>query len=248
MDQETAHILKESFDRLPSLVQEAILGAEVSQAVQAIGKKRSLLLDQVGDLETEVMLLLVGLADSEEFPDNLEKNLGVDSSLAQDIAADVNEFILEPIKARMIEGTAEEDEAMITRDSLLREIENPSPSVFRTEPVRNAPSLAETHNAKVLGSEKESAPAEPKGEKAAALPPIMDPGHELAAPGASHQPEPAKEPATAPVPPSAAPSKPVPPPAPAAPITEAPRRVTEIKPEMKPPARRSVDPYREPIE
>ncbi|MCE9643812.1 hypothetical protein K8Q93_00995 [Candidatus Parcubacteria bacterium] len=241
MDQETINILKENFDKLPKLVQDAILGADVSEAVQAIGKKRALLLDQVGNLETEVMLLLVGLADSEEFPDNLEKNLGVDSFVAQDIVTDVNELILEPIKARMIEDTTEaEDEGIITRDSLLREIENPSPSRFRLEPSQNF-SLAETHNSKVLGrSEENVKPAEPRVGEIAALPLTIDPSHELAAPAAAPVvTEPPVIPVIAPVPPITPP---------ASPITQAPRTITEIRPEPKPETRRSVDPYREPIE
>jgi len=242
MNEETKALLKEKFDALPSTVQEAILGTRVSEAVQAIGKKRSLLIDQVGSLETEVMLLLVGLSDTEEFPDNLRENLEVSSSQAEEITGDVNDMILEPIRQRMLEATEEEDETTLTRESILREIESPSPARFTTAP---AASLAETHNDKVLGKgSPDEVPVHT--EPLASLPLPIDPSHELSAPAALvAEIAPVVETSIAPTP--APPAPPIIPVAPSIPITQAPRTVTEIKP-AQPEKRRTIDPYREPLE
>lgn len=238
--------LDKRYQEIPLPIREALSSEEFSEKIFTIGEEHGLLLDQSDSLAETVALTMLGEIPLEKFHEKIQI-LGVPEEIVSAITKDINEKILQPLKEDL-QHIGERGEA--SREDILREIENPSPSRFtRATP---APSIIETHNYKVLGSEKSETfiPPQIPTEVLPSLPPTIDPSHEIDAPHIvtpSSVEKPSLPPitqtsATTPIPPQA--PKPTPP---SQPITQAPRTVTEIK-SVQAEKRRTIDPYREPIE
>ena len=112
MDTETQKILKEKFLALPDDVKQAILSLNLTAILQSIGKKNALMIDQLGLLETEVMIVLLGLESPDNFSDNIKRQLKISPYQGNVIAKDVNELMLKNIydSLKKIQQNPEEEE------------------------------------------------------------------------------------------------------------------------------------------
>ena len=157
MDPETQKIITEQIKTLPKDVKEAIISVDYKTKLQEITKRQKLLIDQAGKLEMETTLVMIGLEPLTDFIGNIQRELGVLGTRAQEIAVDVSENIFKPIRASlktMNEPAVETEsdvqilaknivkehhgpEEMMTtntndvnlnRDQILNEIENPAPN------------------------------------------------------------------------------------------------------------------------
>lgn len=267
---------KALLQELPEKLQEAIDSIENIDKVEAIGKESHLLLDQIAELDNVITETILGVVKTEDFTKEVRQRVGVDFEVAEQLKNRIDEEIFRPIKEYLVSRpssskkeveSVEEDESKISRESLLQEIESPSPSKFTR--AATPLSILEVHSDKVLGSVKTEALKSPQipTEILPSLPPIIDPSHEIEAPhtAASSPEKPQMPPVVSPSVPTPAPSE-TPKPIPLAPpIIQAPRTVTEIKPAQPAKAvqngspdasvteafrekRRTIDPYREPIE
>jgi hypothetical protein len=151
MDEPNAkQIMVDAFKRLPTKIQQAILSADLPQKLQTISRKHNLHLDQTSSLETETVLVMLGIQPSDNFIENLERELRVEREEAVLIANDINELILKDIKDSLRELYKESDiednepdrlynqstmknpelESSPTRkEDILKEIEQPTPSI-----------------------------------------------------------------------------------------------------------------------
>ena len=86
----TREQLKEIFKGLPEDLREAIVSFETVDAVNEIGDKYDLHIDQVGTLGDEVGRVMIGVSSFKDFTVRLKEKLNIDSEKAQTIAHDVN--------------------------------------------------------------------------------------------------------------------------------------------------------------
>ncbi len=107
MDDETKKLIQEQYAKLPKQLQDAIQSSHVNDMIGAIAAQNKLHIDQIGEFENEVMLLMMGFTDPIEFVGELQRTLGVNSEVALKIATDTNEQILLPIRERMENATSD---------------------------------------------------------------------------------------------------------------------------------------------
>lgn len=86
---------------LPGDVREAVLSAQLGEHIQSIGQKHGLHIDQVGALEDETMLVMLGFFAPETFSDQIATQLQIPAADAAAIAQEVNEQIFLPIRESM---------------------------------------------------------------------------------------------------------------------------------------------------
>ena len=106
----TQDIIKARFQELPPEVQKAITANDLTEKFDALSKKYSLRIDQSGNLQTETLLVMLGLEKPVDYVDNLVKNAELSREAATQIAADVNTQILGSIRATLEELTSHEDD------------------------------------------------------------------------------------------------------------------------------------------
>lgn len=83
---------------LPENVREAVLSADLSTHVHDIGSRHNLHVDQIGKLEDEVMLVMLGFFEPEAFSAQLEQQLLIPAVDANAIAGEVSAEIFMPIR------------------------------------------------------------------------------------------------------------------------------------------------------
>ena len=94
MDENVKKIIKERFEALPDGVKNAILSSDYENSIVEIGKKHNLNVDQMGTLEQETTLVMMGITKTKEFEIELGGQLKeVDRAKISQIIADVNEKI-----------------------------------------------------------------------------------------------------------------------------------------------------------
>jgi hypothetical protein len=92
-DNETAKLIKERFDALPKMVQDAILSSNYENSLLEIGKKYQLNVEQMGFLEQETTLTMMGLTAVTDFETELANELKIDKTKVAQIVADINEKV-----------------------------------------------------------------------------------------------------------------------------------------------------------
>ena len=107
---ETQEIIKEQFKKLPRNVQGAILSANLQEKLKRLTEKYHLRVDQAGSLETETLLVMLGLERPDSFSTNIEKEVRVSTEVAQQIANDVNAEIFLPIRESLKQLQPKEEE------------------------------------------------------------------------------------------------------------------------------------------
>jgi hypothetical protein len=158
MNEETKKIIKEKFDSLPESIQELILSSNYQDTLIEIGKKYQLNVEQLGLLEQETTLVMMGLTPTKDFEVELTRELNIDKIKGNQIVTEINEKIFLTIRDLLklmytpegeepsVEETSEEKEPktspdkgrqegfnLESRDELLEKIENPE----KTPPIRN---------------------------------------------------------------------------------------------------------------
>jgi len=151
MDSDIEKIITEQMKKLPEDVVAAIISVDYKNKLQDVVKRQKLLIDQIGKLEMETTLVMLGLEPVADFTANLQRELNVTLLRAKEIALDISENIFKPIKdslKKINEQVEEEDresaimaeqekmssqltnssEVNLNRDQILNEIENPIPN------------------------------------------------------------------------------------------------------------------------
>lgn len=97
-------IYQEQLLELPELERSAVQSLDWQTVIIQIGKKYGLHLEELEELRTETMLVLVGATESNLYYDRLISELAVSPSIAEKIVSDVNTQILTPIQAYIMRG------------------------------------------------------------------------------------------------------------------------------------------------
>lgn len=132
-------LLDEHIKNLPEAMKEALLETSISPHLEKIRSKHSLMIDQVGELEKQTILALLGIKTAGEITKNIEDDLGVSEEEAREIVSELNDSVFEEFRRLLEDKTsgfptdtdAEEDEK-----DILSKIEEPSPVGSRIRQVR----------------------------------------------------------------------------------------------------------------
>lgn len=118
--------IEEKMKNLPEDIKKAIFSNDTAMALQRIGDRYSLHIDQIGKLVEETGLVMVGLKPSNSFADNLVEELGVEKDTVNLIINDINQEVFGQIREslrRIQEGNAVES----------RPAPQPIPQIVRKE-------------------------------------------------------------------------------------------------------------------
>jgi hypothetical protein len=98
MDEKTKKIIQERFNALPESIQEVILSSNYEETLIEIGKQYNLNVEQLGILERETTLVMMGLTPTKDFENELTRELGIDREKGFQITNDINEKIFLKIR------------------------------------------------------------------------------------------------------------------------------------------------------
>lgn len=116
MDTEFKKKIEERFEELPKSLAEAIKSSNWEKAVFDIGRKHDLHVDDIGELQNELILVLVGIVHPDEFRSVLINEIGIKASLVDEIIEELNVEVNERIKARLKLELAKEEESLTDDD------------------------------------------------------------------------------------------------------------------------------------
>lgn len=97
----TEHEIQERFEELPADVQHAIQSTDMAAALTAFGGAHNLHVDQMGALEDEALLVMLGFTSPAAFPARLRAALNVSEADAAAIAGEISERLFMPIRDSM---------------------------------------------------------------------------------------------------------------------------------------------------
>jgi cell division protein ZapA (FtsZ GTPase activity inhibitor) len=95
---DTNEIIKQRFEVLPQDIKDAITKTDLAGKFDSIANKHGLHIDQNGLLQTETLLVMIGLETTEDYIDNVQKALNISKSETLSIADDVNKEIFNGIR------------------------------------------------------------------------------------------------------------------------------------------------------
>lgn len=106
---ELAKVLKDRFQKLPKVVQDAIMSADVEKRMRELADTHKLHIDQWQALENEVMLTLLGAQPIDGLEKNIQKEVGVAAEVAQSLTDAISKIVFEPIRQELERDLAHPD-------------------------------------------------------------------------------------------------------------------------------------------
>lgn len=101
MDENIKGIFKEQYSKLPPELQKAIMASDLQTKLTSLTQKYRLHIDKASVLENEVVLVLMGMENPDEFVNNSRRELGISPEDARSLARDVNDQIFHPIREKL---------------------------------------------------------------------------------------------------------------------------------------------------
>lgn len=133
----TEQLIKDHLATLPEPVKKAIGSFDWTREVFDIGRKHSMHIDRIGELQTEVMLVVLGLISPRQFQDELLSRIEPNRETALEVSDEVNQKVFVRIrdfmkdyydreegKSSVVKSSAEltpEDELGSSEHSILNE-------------------------------------------------------------------------------------------------------------------------------
>ena len=104
MTEKLQKIIKEEIAKLPKENQEVINAFDWVKITEEIGKKYLLGESEIGDLQVETILVLVGLEEPDSYTRNIENEVGTSRNEATKIAEQIFQKIFIPINDVLVEN------------------------------------------------------------------------------------------------------------------------------------------------
>ncbi|MEK7569425.1 MAG: hypothetical protein AAB500_00840 [Patescibacteria group bacterium] len=98
MDEETIKKIKERYDMLPESIKEIIMSSNYQDTLIELGKKYNLNVGQLGILERETTMVLMGLTNPDNFQTEIIREMDVDAERGRQIVKEINEEIFARIR------------------------------------------------------------------------------------------------------------------------------------------------------
>ncbi len=112
MTEKLQQIAKDEIVKLPREGQEAINSFPWGETAKSIGLKYSLTEEEINNLQTEVLITLVGYEYLEDLKSNIENNVGITSAEAEKISSELINKIYNPIGAKLNEIVERSDKSI----------------------------------------------------------------------------------------------------------------------------------------
>lgn len=103
MDPETEKIIKKQMSILPEEVKRVFVDPKIDEQILEIGKNFNLDTEKVGTLQMETTLLMLGLTDPDEYPNELKDRLKIDDQILNNMVQKINTVILPEIIEKLKE-------------------------------------------------------------------------------------------------------------------------------------------------
>ncbi len=113
----TEQIIQERLKVLPQDIKQAITKTNLANKFANIAEKHGLHIDQNGNLQTETLLVMLGLEPTSDFVENLRQSLDISLNEARSIADDVNKEIFYSIRTSLEKIQLEEEEAEVVKEN-----------------------------------------------------------------------------------------------------------------------------------
>jgi hypothetical protein len=110
MNSETQKLIDERMAKLPAYIRTALAQIHWGEQIISIGKKNGLHIDEMGALQTETVLVLVGLVHPDQYAKNLQHELHIPKEKIDAIIMDVNEKVFKNIRQSLIDFITTENE------------------------------------------------------------------------------------------------------------------------------------------
>lgn len=153
-DREYKDQMKERFNALPKVVQEAITSASVEKHLRDLATMHKLHLDQWEALESQVIRTLLGIESSEELEKNIKNEVGVPEETAHALAEDIAQNVFEPIRVELEKELAArapaQSSAMDEVEAAAADTAAPAQQTAPASPVPAVPAAPATPPASVL--------------------------------------------------------------------------------------------------
>lgn len=104
MNEKLRQTFEEQLTYLPAINQQALRSFDWATELVGIGKQYGLHVDQLDDLQIETMLVLVGITNPDDYPNELITRLAISPSEADKIIEQVNDRIFTPIHDYIVHG------------------------------------------------------------------------------------------------------------------------------------------------
>ncbi len=145
MDLEFKKKIEERMKQLPSVLAKAIKASNWESIVFDIGRRHSLHVDDIGDLQNELILVLTGIVHPDEFRHIVISEIGIPEDKADVIIEEINDQVNEKIKNELksIMDDADEDKTVDTESG---ELAGSEKEVLRDSGIRLGDDVDETAN------------------------------------------------------------------------------------------------------
>ncbi|MEI8174506.1 MAG: hypothetical protein WCG28_00985 [bacterium] len=111
MTDKLKQIAQEEIMKLPKEAQEAINSLDWGNIMEEIGKKYLFDENEINDLQTETLLVLVGLENGDDYAQNIENNVGTSKGEAEKIVEDAFQKVFTPINDLLVENIKKSDKS-----------------------------------------------------------------------------------------------------------------------------------------
>ena len=98
MDENTMKIIQEKFDALPESIQEMIMSSHYEDTLIKVVQKNNLTVNQMGVLERETTLVMMGLTNPKDFETDIIRELNVEKAKGTEIVTEINDKIFLKIR------------------------------------------------------------------------------------------------------------------------------------------------------
>lgn len=134
----TPQQLGDLYENLPDNIREAYSSVDTTKALQAIGKKHGIHLDDLGELVSETGLVMLGATHPKDYIRNIARRLEIETEQARAIAQDVNETVFRPLRESLKKiHKITTDEQQQTTDNSQPTTHNQQPTTPNTQPSRD---------------------------------------------------------------------------------------------------------------
>ncbi len=148
MDDNTTKIIKERFDSLPESIQEVILSSDYENTLLKLGQDHNLNVEQLGILERETTLVMMGLTNPDKFESELRHELNIDPQKVNELTKEINEKIFLKIRELLKLMNTPEGE-----DPVVEELTPTTSRLERVTQEKTDNEILESHGIKIVPAE-----------------------------------------------------------------------------------------------
>jgi len=137
--------LQQVMQTLPPFIRDYISQGKYTTVAQGLMSKYKLRIDQGGALERELLLLLMGIENPEEFTDALAKDAQLDEQTVNSIAKDINDQVFVPLRAeeeRLSKASVQQQPKQVTPPAPARPAAPSAPHIAPLPPKMTMPTKA----------------------------------------------------------------------------------------------------------